>query len=618
MRSAWFTFAAIAVFAFPLFAQDEEDETGGKVEIDWVVEPAVRSVEVDGNEDTYRSQLNEEDGLFLSEILFRVRNENGVFEEFRLEANGFGAEPSEQFRASLSKSDLYRFDLLHFRSDNVSVPADEFGRHGYSNERRSTQGTLTLFPSRPLELRLGYGRQRSKGLFGTTYHNPWTEVPVGNDRRWTADDLGGELRYREGNLSLALEHRYRDYSSTEVRDLAADADRARVSSYHGVINQSAPRRDSKATLFWKGKHLDLQARYVRRGEDSDLGDTNRRVVETTPAGGERETESRWTGNGSRRLSGGELVGSWHVSEPVTVVLRFEDSRETLDASTEETRDMISFGIPTTLVVPARRRTEVDLSRVSVGAQLQSLGPWSFSAGGGTGKREVRIDWWGDVAEQDRTVAQAGKFFYADGRFQKRDWTVSASRGFRTLDAPYTTASALDEKETLFRVKKRLPKGWAVHARASQRDRTNTSTQYGVSPVYDTRTRSVSFGADHVSDRLSLSAGVAYLDTETETIVLEEASPEISTWLFEEFSDATSHFDASWQVKPGLRAELHAYRLKANGAADFEVSHVEPQLRVGLGKKKSLLLGAFHHEWNGDGAFKARGVTVGVRIGNQDE
>src|SRR5688572_12035507 len=77
------------------------------------VEIGVRGVDINGNHDKYRSDLNYRPGLRLFDSSFRLENRAGgsrAFDSALITTTGFGSDPSGSFRFNLDKTGIYKFD----------------------------------------------------------------------------------------------------------------------------------------------------------------------------------------------------------------------------------------------------------------------------------------------------------------------------------------------------------------------------------------------------------------------------------------------------------------------------------------------------------------------------
>jgi hypothetical protein len=76
-----------------------------ELEIGW------RTVSVDGNEDMYRSQINEREGFLLRAFTLQSAGNAGLFDHVRIDASELGAGPAGMLRLEMGKSSSYTLQM---------------------------------------------------------------------------------------------------------------------------------------------------------------------------------------------------------------------------------------------------------------------------------------------------------------------------------------------------------------------------------------------------------------------------------------------------------------------------------------------------------------------------
>lgn len=147
---------------------------------------------IKGNQDLYRSQINERSGFLIHSMTVTADSEAGLVDQFRLDVSDMGASPTGAFRIEAGKAGLYRLRMGYRQSDEFSaVPwiANPFlgqgvypGQHTYDRQRRIFDADLELIPGRAITPILGYSFNRYSGPGTTTY------------------DLGGDEFQLDSNL----------------------------------------------------------------------------------------------------------------------------------------------------------------------------------------------------------------------------------------------------------------------------------------------------------------------------------------------------------------------------------------------------------------------------------
>ncbi len=145
---------------------DKLEEAGG-YSISNSFETGYRFANVDGNRDAYRAAVNYGNGVRLFEGRLRIHSLDGrgkYFDEFSFHTMGAGTDPYQFHTLRAEKNGLYRYDM-RFRVARYSnqLPALWQGERGLDTERRFQTHELTLLPGSPIELILGYDRNKQDG-----------------------------------------------------------------------------------------------------------------------------------------------------------------------------------------------------------------------------------------------------------------------------------------------------------------------------------------------------------------------------------------------------------------------------------------------------------------------
>ena len=85
------------------------------------LELGFRMVDVDGNEDMYRTQIDEEEGFLLRYFTIRSTDERGLFDYYRVVAHELGESPAGSLRFEAGRSGLFETTLMYRRADSYSA-----------------------------------------------------------------------------------------------------------------------------------------------------------------------------------------------------------------------------------------------------------------------------------------------------------------------------------------------------------------------------------------------------------------------------------------------------------------------------------------------------------------
>jgi hypothetical protein len=172
------------------------------------LEVGYRWVDVSGNENEYRTQINDRPGVLLRSMNFTSQEPiDGIFDYLHVDANDVGAGPAGQLRFQAGQVGLYRLNFQWRQTDLFSaLPAfaNPFldqgiipGQQTWNRTRNIYDASLELLPGKIISPVLGYTRNVYQGPGTTTYHLGGNEFLL-RDQVQSVDEL-----YHAGlNLNL--------------------------------------------------------------------------------------------------------------------------------------------------------------------------------------------------------------------------------------------------------------------------------------------------------------------------------------------------------------------------------------------------------------------------------
>ncbi len=166
--------------------------------VPYEMELGYRRVKIEGNEQMYRSQINERSGFLLRAFTLTTSDFEGktsLFDRFRVDASDLGAGPAGALRIEANKADVYRF-TLGYRHAEVYSALPGFanpllsggvipGQHTWNRTRNMIDIDLELMPGRAITPFIGYSSNNMTGPGTTTYHQGGEEFLISqslNDR----------------------------------------------------------------------------------------------------------------------------------------------------------------------------------------------------------------------------------------------------------------------------------------------------------------------------------------------------------------------------------------------------------------------------------------------------
>jgi len=195
------------------------------------IEVGVRFTNIDGNNDMYRTQVNERAGFLIRSLTYnRFGDETSLVDHFRLDVSDLGAGPAGALRIDTGKSGQYRLKLAYrITSDFSALPAfaNPFaaqgvipGQHTYNRDRHMLDADVELLRWSSFAPFFGYSLNRWSGPGTTTYH-------VGQDEflNQRLRDHDNEFRigtsFSFSNWTGQVTQGWRKYTSDESLTLAA-------------------------------------------------------------------------------------------------------------------------------------------------------------------------------------------------------------------------------------------------------------------------------------------------------------------------------------------------------------------------------------------------------------
>lgn len=142
------------------------------------LEVGYRWTDVDGNEDLYRTQINDEDGFVIRSLSFFTHT-NGLTDHVRIDVNELGSGPAGSFRLETGKSNVFLLRVTYRDFDTYSaLPAFANpllgqgivpGQHTFDRTRKMFDADLELWTDGTFTPFVGYSQGSFEGPGTTTY-----------------------------------------------------------------------------------------------------------------------------------------------------------------------------------------------------------------------------------------------------------------------------------------------------------------------------------------------------------------------------------------------------------------------------------------------------------------
>lgn len=418
-----FLFAA----ALPLAAQEVPE-----------FELGYRFVDVSGNEQMYRTQINDRPGFLLRSLSFNSAGPvGGILDYAHLDASDVGAGPAGMLRFTAGQVDAFRL-TFSWRRTNLYSALPAFanplledgivpGQHTYNRTRNTYDATLELFPGKTLTPILGYTRNVYGGPGSTTYHVGENEFAL-DDRVSSRDEeyrIG--LAFDAGPVRGAVIQGWRRYRWTDTATLQPGAGNGNIDfpilgqtvTADGIARTTNSKVNTPVTSAWvTGKllgRIKLIGSYIRAnasGEADSIETDSGNFVSFELARffsglnetvGARPHTDYWRGSARAEINlapNVDLTGGW-AERSRTLDGRALVSSLFLDAVTY---GGVSVGDLLQIIQAGTSLERMDRT-YDAGVTARLLGPVSASAGWSQTRQDVTFG-----ADPDLLAAEAGSRF----------------------------------------------------------------------------------------------------------------------------------------------------------------------------------------------------------------
>jgi hypothetical protein len=455
------------------------------------IEIGYRWLSTSGNEDMYRTQINEQSGFLLRAftLVTQELDEGAVIDHLRIDASELGTGPAGSLRLQTGRSDLYRLRLGYRTADAFSaLPAfanpllDQGiipGQHTFDRTRESLDIELELLPSQRIVPFIAYSRNQYDGPGTTTYALGGDEFLLLSDLDETEQEIRLGAAFHFGMVSGQITQGWRDFRGREHLVLAAGAGGGnnpgailgRPISADQLTRDSRTEVDTPFTSFYVTAQPIDRLRLV--------GSWDRFTADTD--GFDRETASgsflsfrigRFFDGFNQDVSLNARNRSWRgiaraeysVSRRIDVFAGFRTQQRELDGSSLINTlfsQTLTFGGVDPRDVETILNTDNSLERsedvFNLGVAGRAFGPFSFRAEYRESRQDVVLD--PDLAQIVVPGAQGGEF---DRDIRTFDLSGNYAAGQLMLGAAWRRDRADDpifRTDFLDRDRIRLRAGW---------------------------------------------------------------------------------------------------------------------------------------------------------------
>lgn len=244
-------------------------------------ELGVRGLEVNGDDNKYRSDLNYRAGFRLFDSTFFLetkRPDRFGFDSLLVTASGWDSDPTGSFRLNAGRNGIYSFDsnirrVRYFNRINKNAINEStfVGQHNFNTLHHFGDFDLTIFPESPdLRLKLGYSFNNTDGPGTGTLRFRSDQFQVDSAIKTRSDDFRGGIEGRLLGFDLGLNygHRnFRDRTSLFVNSFnPGNQTAANTSSINNLVRTYPTKGNTDFVQFFVhrtfAKRLDLSGRFI--------------------------------------------------------------------------------------------------------------------------------------------------------------------------------------------------------------------------------------------------------------------------------------------------------------------------------------------------------------------
>lgn len=208
--------------------------TGARAEVPPLeLELGFRIVNVDGNEDMYRTQINEDEGVLLRYFTLRSDDERGLFDYYRVDASDLGVGPAGMLRFEAGRANHYRTKLFYRRAESFSsLPAFANpllgegiipGQHTWDRTRQTADIEFEYLALDHIAPFFGYTWSDYDGPGTTTYHAGQDEFLLNSDLQESGNEFRVGASFTWDRFYGSVTQGWRDFSGDERLTLSPGA-----------------------------------------------------------------------------------------------------------------------------------------------------------------------------------------------------------------------------------------------------------------------------------------------------------------------------------------------------------------------------------------------------------
>lgn len=529
------------------------------------VEVGYRWLDVEGNEDVYRTQINEEEGLLLRAFRLNTQEfaEGSFVDHVRINASDLGVGPAGALTIEAGKEQLWDFRLGFRQADAFNYhPGFALGQHRVDRQRTNLDLDLQFLPGRKFSPFIGYATGSYDGPGTSTYTLGGDDFLLDSDLDETEQEIRAGFVFNTGKFFGSVTQGWRSLESNERMTLSpgANAGNNPGSVLGRPVNADGITRASKFDVDTPFTNAFFTAEFIPRlriignysqfsaeGEGPEMetatGSFTSFAIRRFFGGFDENVDSRAENNTWR----GGLRGEFAVTDTLDVFAAWNTEHREMDGTAlfntifTDTVNFSGLDPVATLeeVFEAESALDREENSYEVGVAARLLGPFSLRASYRRTDQDVELTPGIEEivvpgAEQGGAFDRQIDTFEVVGGFGMGSFASSvAYRTDRSDDAILRT-DFLDRDRVRLRASYTFPRFVRIGAMAEQLDHENRSEGVG----YDARTRQ--YGTDlevSLTDRFRLRGAYSRFDTDSQALIRRPESFIIEEWTYAETGDS---------------------------------------------------------------------------------
>jgi len=187
-----------------------------------------------GNEDMYKSQFNQGQGLALEDLSFTFTDPSGdLLDRVHIDAAGFGADPEGRLRLEVGHARIYELRISYFRARYFSalpgfanpllVDGIVPGEHTESRVTQNLDLDLELLPGSQVTPLLGFSRYHIDGPGTTTYHVGQDEFRLNSRTDETTSEARAGVGLHFSGFQATVTEAWRSFDERDASSLSPGA-----------------------------------------------------------------------------------------------------------------------------------------------------------------------------------------------------------------------------------------------------------------------------------------------------------------------------------------------------------------------------------------------------------